>query len=84
MTLTILYGTKIAQNSEQKQLNKNYLQVGFNLRQYFSIVGKRGGLEDTRGTLSHDFARVVDQCSPEAFIFENGLACPITMVVKTG
>ncbi len=34
-------------------------------------MGKRLGLEDTRGTLFYDFARVVDECKPKVFIFEN-------------
>lgn len=39
--------------------------------QAFSMVGKRGGLADTRGTLFHEFARVIRQCEPKIFIFEN-------------
>lgn len=39
--------------------------------QAFSMVGKRLGLEDTRGTLFYEFARVVNECRPKVFIFEN-------------
>ena len=39
--------------------------------QAFSLVGKRGGFEDTRGTLFREFARVVKECQPKVFIFEN-------------
>lgn len=39
--------------------------------QAFSMVGKRKGFEDTRGTLFREFARVVKECSPKVFIFEN-------------
>lgn len=39
--------------------------------QAFSIRGKRGGFEDTRGTLFSEFARVVIECQPKVFIFEN-------------
>lgn len=35
------------------------------------MVGKRAGLKDTRGTLFYDFARVIDECRPKVFIFEN-------------
>jgi DNA (cytosine-5)-methyltransferase 1 len=35
------------------------------------MVGKRAGLDDTRGTLFYEFARVVDECRPRTFIFEN-------------
>lgn len=39
--------------------------------QAFSMRGKRGGFEDTRGTLFREFARVVMECRPKVFIFEN-------------
>lgn len=39
--------------------------------QAFSMVGKRKGFEDTRGTLFREFARVVKECQPKVFIFEN-------------
>lgn len=39
--------------------------------QAFSMRGKRGGFEDTRGTLFREFARVIMECQPKAFIFEN-------------
>lgn len=39
--------------------------------QAFSMVGKRLGLEDTRGTLFYEFARIVKECQPKIFIFEN-------------
>lgn len=39
--------------------------------QAFSIVGDQRGFEDTRGTLFREFARVVKECQPKIFIFEN-------------
>lgn len=39
--------------------------------QAFSMRGKRGGFEDTRGTLFSEFARIVIECQPKVFIFEN-------------
>lgn len=39
--------------------------------QAFSMVGRRKGFEDTRGTLFREFARVVKECEPKVFIFEN-------------
>lgn len=39
--------------------------------QAFSLVGKRKGFDDTRGTLFREFARVVKECVPKVFIFEN-------------
>lgn len=39
--------------------------------QAFSIVGNQRGFDDTRGTLFREFARVVKECKPKVFIFEN-------------
>lgn len=45
--------------------------VGGSPCQAFSMVGKRKGLEDARGTLFYDFARVIKECKPKVFIYEN-------------
>ena len=47
------------------------LLVGGSPCQAFSAVGKRLGLDDIRGTLFYDFARVVNECKPKVFIYEN-------------
>ncbi|HDR5352311.1 DNA cytosine methyltransferase [Bacillus cereus group sp. MYBK163-2] len=47
------------------------LFVGGSPCQSFSLVGKRRGLEDTRGTLFYDFARLIDEIQPKVFIYEN-------------
>lgn len=47
------------------------LLVGGAPCQAFSMVGKRLGFEDTRGTLFHEFARVIKECRPKVFLFEN-------------
>ena len=39
--------------------------------QPFSQIGKRKGLMDTRGTLFHEFKRIVEETQPKLFIFEN-------------
>ena len=39
--------------------------------QAFSIAGKRGGFDDTRGTLFFDVARIIKEKQPKAFILEN-------------
>lgn len=39
--------------------------------QAFSIAGKRGGFEDTRGTLFFDVARIIKEKRPRAFLLEN-------------
>jgi DNA (cytosine-5)-methyltransferase 1 len=47
------------------------LFVGGSPCQSFSMVGKRGGFEDTRGTLFYEFARLVREIKPRVFIYEN-------------
>lgn len=47
------------------------LLVGGSPCQSFSLMGKRAGLEDTRGTLFYDFARLINEIQPEEFIYEN-------------
>lgn len=47
------------------------LLVGGAPCQAFSMVGKRLGFEDTRGTLFYEFARVIKECQPKVFLFEN-------------
>lgn len=39
--------------------------------QAFSIAGKRGGFEDTRGTLFFEVAEILDRNRPKAFFLEN-------------
>lgn len=57
--------------SAKKYKYKIDLLVGGSPCQSFSMAGKRGGMEDTRGTLFYDFARVIQECKPKVFIFEN-------------
>lgn len=47
------------------------LFVGGSPCQSFSVMGKRGGLEETRGTLFYEYARLVDEIRPKVFIYEN-------------
>ena len=51
--------------------NKIDLLVGGSPCQSFSMVGKRKGFADTRGTLFYEFARVVQESQPKVFIYEN-------------
>ena len=39
--------------------------------QAFSIAGKKGGFNDTRGTLFFDVAKIIDQKRPKAIFLEN-------------
>ncbi len=45
--------------------------VGGSPCQSFSIMGKQMGLEDTRGTLFYEYARLVKEIQPKVFIYEN-------------
>ena len=47
------------------------LLVGGAPCQAFSMVGRRLGFEDARGTLFYEFARVIKETQPKVFIFEN-------------
>ncbi len=51
--------------------NKVDLFIGGSPCQSFSTYGHRKGLEDTRGTLFYDYARLIQEIQPKAFIFEN-------------
>ncbi|MCK9492497.1 MAG: DNA (cytosine-5-)-methyltransferase [Sulfurimonas sp.] len=54
-----------------KYKDKIDLLVGGSPCQSFSMIGKRRGLADTRGTLFYEFARVVKESKPKVFIYEN-------------
>ena len=51
--------------------------VGGSPCQSFSTYGKKLGLDDTRGTLFYDYARIIKEIHPKVFIYENvpGLLC---------
>lgn len=55
----------------KKFKNKVDLFVGGSPCQSFSIIGKRAGLDDARGTLFYDYARLVKEMEPKVFIYEN-------------
>ena len=47
------------------------LLVGGSPCQSFSSIGFQGGLDDTRGTLFYDYARIIQEVRPKVFIYEN-------------
>ncbi len=47
------------------------LLVGGSPCQSFSTVGFKGGLEDARGTLFYEYARLLKETQPKVFIYEN-------------
>ena len=60
-----------------KKETKAFIPDGFDVLcagfpcQAFSIAGKRGGFEDTRGTLFFDVAEIIKTKQPRAFFLEN-------------
>lgn len=63
------YGDITKINAEELP-NFDLLVGGFPC-QAFSIAGKRGGFEDTRGTLFFELARILRAKQPRLFVFEN-------------
>ena len=51
--------------------NQIDLFVGGSPCQSFSMMGYKRGLEDARGTLFYEFARLVKEIKPKVFIYEN-------------
>lgn len=47
------------------------IMIGGSPCQSFSNYGKKLGLEDVRGTLFYDYARIINECKPKIFIYEN-------------
>lgn len=60
-----------------KEETKSYIPNDFDILcagfpcQAFSIAGKRGGFEDTRGTLFFDVAEIIKRKQPKAIFLEN-------------
>lgn len=60
-----------------KEATKQFIPDGFDVLcagfpcQAFSIAGKRGGFEDTRGTLFFDVAEIIKRKQPQAIFLEN-------------
>lgn len=47
------------------------IMIGGSPCQSFSNYGKKLGLEDVRGTLFYDYARIIKESQPKIFIYEN-------------
>ena len=47
------------------------IMIGGSPCQSFSNYGKKLGLEDVRGTLFYDYARIIKESQPKVFIYEN-------------
>jgi DNA (cytosine-5)-methyltransferase 1 len=60
----------ITEQNEKEIPQFDILLAGFPC-QAFSIAGRRGGFEDTRGTLFFDVAKIIKHHRPKAFLLEN-------------
>lgn len=60
----------IKEINEKDVPDHDILVAGFPC-QAFSMAGKRGGFEDTRGTLFFEVARIIKEKLPKAFFLEN-------------
>ncbi len=63
------YDVKLLDGTDFK--DKIDLFVGGSPCQSFSVIGSRGGLDDARGTLFYEYARLVKEIQPKVFIYEN-------------
>ena len=63
------YDIKLINGNDYK--NKVDLLVGGSPCQSFSVIGRKGGFEDTRGTLFYEYARMIKEMQPKVFIYEN-------------
>lgn len=62
------YDIRLLDGFKYKDLD---LLVGGSPCQSFSIMGEQMGLDDTRGTLFYEYARLVTEIKPKVFIYEN-------------
>lgn len=55
------------------ELTKNDIDfvIGGPPCQAFSVFGKRKGLDDPRGNLVYEYARIINELKPKGFLFEN-------------
>lgn len=56
---------------DEKDVPEHDILLGGFPCQAFSIAGRRGGFNDTRGTLFFDVARIIKEKRPKAFFLEN-------------
>ncbi len=63
------HDVKLLDGNEYK--NKVDLFIGGSPCQSFTLLGHQKGLEEARGTLFYEFARLVKEIEPKAFIYEN-------------
>lgn len=62
----------VLQLDASKYIDQNIdIVIGGSPCQSFSFVGKQKGLGDDRGNLVFEFIRVINECKPKMFIFEN-------------
>lgn len=62
--------TKVLKAIEKTKKEINFI-IGGPPCQAFSVFGKRMGLDDPRGNLVYEYARIINELKPEGFLFEN-------------
>lgn len=76
-TLKLNHTPNVVKLADVKKLHLNeyngrcHVLLGGIPCQAFSSAGKRQGLDDPRGTLFVDFARLIEECDPLMFVVEN-------------
>lgn len=65
-----LYTADILRKVERKKEDIQFI-IGGPPCQAFSVFGKRLGLDDPRGNLVYEYARIIKELKPEGFLFEN-------------
>ncbi len=67
--------TDLSTSDVLRQIEKTKEEIDFVIGgppcQAFSVFGKRKGLEDPRGNLVYEYARIINELKPTGFLFEN-------------
>jgi len=64
-------GTELLDKSGINSKKDVFVIIGGPPCQSFSVIGKRLGLRDTRGMMIFEFVRLIKECKPQYFVFEN-------------
>lgn len=68
---TFYQDIRFIDGNQKKYKNKVDLYIGGSPCQSFSAMGHRKGLDDARGTLFYEYARLINEINPKVFIYEN-------------
>jgi DNA (cytosine-5)-methyltransferase 1 len=70
LSITELDSAEVLRKIEKTKEDIDFV-IGGPPCQSFSVFGKRKGLEDPRGNLVFEYARIIDELKPKGFLFEN-------------